>query len=585
MKKFLFLIITILLSSCGDFTKLPQETEDALQKSGKNFNELFDVIVRYKDTDTMKLHAANFLIANAQYKYFLDTIDGERICDLEVLTAQTLTNNIDLAFDTYQKSWNKNLCFDDFKEFLLPYRIADEKLSNWRRDFAENYSDSLLSDSIDTPEKVAQIVNDEIIKNYPDFTNCNDFAMRATFIMRSCGIPVALAIIPHWGTRAESHIFNVLKTQNELIDFLGGENTFGSHLAGFHDNIPKVYMLSFSKQTDSPHWKYPKEEKPAFFKNIFLKDITAQLSSIETSDYQLNIDSRNKLAYLCVFDRIGWIPVAYGEIKDKKVNFNNVGINVVYQLATFDDGEIQCIGNPFLALKNGEIRNYNPSENTFNQTLTRKSPESNRWEEVEKQIPGGKFQGANREDFSDSVTLFSITEIPDLKFQQAEVANYQKFRYLRYLSSNKTYGNMAEVEFYDSNEKKLQHKRIFGQYKPSLWFPDFTAEKLFDGDVLTFFHTSDSLAWGAIELDAPQAVSKIRYKIRNDDNGIRSGEIYELFYAKDGSWISLGKQTAAHDDEITFKNLPKNALFWLRNLSKGTEERIFEVDDSEIVWR
>ena len=43
--------------------------------------------------------------------------------------------------------------------------------------------------------------------------------------------------------------------------------------------------------------------------------------------------------------------------------------------------------------------------------------------------------------------------------------------------------------------------------------------------MLTFFHTSDSLAWGAVELPEPSAVSKIRFKIRNDDNGIRSGEV------------------------------------------------------------
>lgn len=584
MKKLFFLIIIAFQFSCGDFIKLPQETEEALQKADTNFNELFNVIVRYKDVNTLKLKAANFLIANSQYKFFFDSLTNKNCCDVNVLSADYLSDNIDSAFLAFDYLWNKNLKFNDFLEYVLPYKVSNEKTFSWRGKFYEIYNRCLQSDTINTPKKAAKIVNNEIIKNYPNFTNCGEFALRTTYIMRSCGIPVSVAIVPHWGLKAESHIFNVLKVENGFVDFLGGENTFGVHLHGFHDNIPKVYELCFSKQMDSPQVKFPRENKPDFFKNIFLRDITAELSNFETSDYQFDINSRKKLAYLCVFDREGWFPIAYGEIIDKKVNFNNVGIGVVYQLATFEDNELKFFNNPFLALKNGEKKYFNPSENVFNQVLTRKSPESNRWEEVEKQIPGGKFQGANREDFSDSVTLFTISDVPDLKFQSVDVDNNKKFKYLRYLSSDKTYGNMAEVEFYGEDNKKLEHVRVFGQYKPSLWFKENTAEKLFDGDVLTFFHTSDSLSWAAVQLAQASTITKIRYKIRNDDNGIRRGEVYELFFAKDGIWHSLGKQTAIKDDEITFKNFPENALFWLRDLSKGVEERIFEVERGKIIW-
>ena len=318
--------------------------------------------------------------------------------------------------------------------------------------------------------------------------------------------------------------------------------------------------------------------------NMFLKDITADILC-NSKDLSVEINSQEKLAYLCVFDTKGWCPVSCAEIKNKIATFAELGTGVVYQLATFEDGELLCYGNPFLLNADGTTSYYIPAQKAFNQILTRKSTESNRWEEVEKQIPGGKFQGANREDFKDSVTLFTITDVPDLKFHTAEIVSTKKFRYLRYLSSDKTYGNMAEVEFYGSDGEILQHKKVFGQYKPSLWFKDSGAETLFDGDVLTFFHSSDSLAWGAIELSTLQSVTKIRYKIRNDDNGIRKGEVYELLFAENGYWQSLGELTAEKDDEILFKNLPEGALFWLRNLSKGTEERIFEIRDGEVIWR
>ena len=578
MKK-LFLILLVFIVSCSGFTKLPPETENALQMAGKNFKEVFNAIVRYKDVDSLKFAAANFLVANAQYKQFADNVNGVMICDVNYLTEQFLTQNIDSAFLAYQKTWNKNLVFEDFKEFLLPYKFLEEKPDYWRGKYAAEY-ESFLTDTITTAESAAKILNAAIVAKGMDFTDCGDFALRTAKVMRSCGIPVGVALIPHWGTKGNSHIFNILKTENGFVDFLGGEDSFGRHLDGFHDNIPKIYMLCFSKQDVI----FPREDKPSLFRNMFLKDITADILC-NTKDLSVEINSRGKLAYLCVFDTKGWCPVSCAEIKNKIATFADLGTGVVYQLATFDEGKLLCYGNPFLLNADGTTSYYIPAQKTFNQILTRKSPESNRWEEVEKQIPGGKFQGANREDFKDSVTLFTITETPDLKFQQAEIINTQKFKYLRYLSSNKTYGNMAEVEFYGTDNKIMEHKRVFGRYKPSLWFPDFTAEKLFDGDVLTFFHTSDSLSWGAIELSAPQAVSKIRYKIRNDDNGIRKGEIYELLYANNGFWLSLGKITAEKDDEILFENLPEGALFWLRDLSKGTEERIFEIKDGEVQWR
>ena len=107
---------------------------------------------------------------------------------------------------------------------------------------------------------------------------------------------------------------------------------------------------------------------------------------------------------------------------------------------------------------------------------------------------------------------------------------------------------------------------------------------MFDGDALTFFHTNDSASWGGLELEQPTAISQIRYIIRNDDNGIRKGHEYELFYMKDGEWISLGKQIATEDDRLLYKSIPKGALYWLRDYTKGTEERIFTIENNQVKW-
>ena len=62
-------------------------------------------------------------------------------------------------------------------------------------------------------------------------------------------------------------------------------------------------------------------------------------------------------------------------------------------------------------------------------------------------------------------------------------------------------------------------------------------------------------------------MSRIEYIPRNDANGIYPGMVYELLYFDRDGWASLGKQTAS-DYSITFEDVPKGALLWLRNLTK-----------------
>ncbi|TAG09590.1 MAG: hypothetical protein EAZ42_06495 [Verrucomicrobia bacterium] len=62
---------------------------------------------------------------------------------------------------------------------------------------------------------------------------------------------------------------------------------------------------------------------------------------------------------------------------------------------------------------------------------------------------GGVFQGSNTADFSSGVTtLHTISATPSMSFTTVTITNGTAFRYVRYLSPNDGYGNVAEVEFY-----------------------------------------------------------------------------------------------------------------------------------------
>ncbi len=67
----------------------------------------------------------------------------------------------------------------------------------------------------------------------------------------------------------------------------------------------------------------------------------------------------------------------------------------------------------------------------------------------ESRMTGGIFQGANQANFSDAVTLFTIASQPATGvFTAANITNTAGFRYVRYLSPDNGFGNVAELEFY-----------------------------------------------------------------------------------------------------------------------------------------
>ena len=67
----------------------------------------------------------------------------------------------------------------------------------------------------------------------------------------------------------------------------------------------------------------------------------------------------------------------------------------------------------------------------------------------ESRMVGGVFQGANQANFSDAVTLYTVTAQPTAGvLTSVSVSNNTAFRYVRYLSPNGGWGNVAEVQFF-----------------------------------------------------------------------------------------------------------------------------------------
>ena len=160
-------MIAIQLLWTGCTTDEDRRIEDTLVFAGDNRVELERVLNYYKDRgDTLKWKAARFLIANMKDKfaYNVPELDNIRqamidvktknaiekrwknfpyrslpkVYDAQVITADYLMENIELAFEAWRRyEWGKYYSFDDFCEYLLPYRIGDEPLEKWRGEYRD----------------------------------------------------------------------------------------------------------------------------------------------------------------------------------------------------------------------------------------------------------------------------------------------------------------------------------------------------------------------------------------------------------------------------------------------------------------
>ena len=196
---------------------------------------------------------------------------------------------------------------------------------------------------------------------------------------------------------------------------------------------------------------------------------------------------------------------------------------------------------------------------------------------------GGRFQVANKVDFSDSLTVFVVDTVPEILYNSVNLTLNKPYRYFRFLSADGSQGGqISEIEIYSLDSiTKLTGKVIGNKRCDAGW----EAENAFDGDPLTSYQC----VWGeqgrvGMDFGKQTKISYFRYLPRNDDNFIKEGEEYELFYWENYRWNSLGKQTGTSKQYLEYPNAPTNALFWLRNHTGGKEERIFTYENGQQVW-
>lgn len=257
MNKFI-LIISIALLSCSPHSKL----NEAFKISGQNRAELEKVLAHYSqdEADSLKLRAAEFLIENmpGHYAYSDESIDTytqqfdsinkvvtmylrsyfysfptlnnpntffmKREYDIEHITAAYLIKNIDYKFRLREITpWGKDIDFSDFCEYILPYRVGNEPLTNYGETELEEHLTNMsrLFESMKYCDITIYKTNEYILKKLytlPDIKlpaglrhNIYDCGAVAHYTLeqhRLNGVPGMIDFVPHWENANGRHRWN-----------------------------------------------------------------------------------------------------------------------------------------------------------------------------------------------------------------------------------------------------------------------------------------------------------------------------------------------------------------------------------------
>jgi len=332
MKTLRYACFILFLLSCRE--KQPNYLEEALILAGGNRQELEKILQHYRQNpaDSLKYKAAVFLIENMPKHQSVDYPDMDdyysqiravyavkdkteeqaislirqvavnrqniiRTDDIRAICAAFLINQIDRAFETRDYPWAQSISWEEFCDQVLPYRVTQEPLEDWRPLYKQrmetlidslvsvNASDSLVCATLMAffkPNSFLWVNNGFPLPFHPSLYlemntgNCNDLTLFTQYVMRTAGLPVSYDFTPQWGNRYLGHEWNAITINNKAVTFqINDIVPFGEHIPSRTSNkLTKVYRRMFSVQAESLPEQFPEEDIPHLFRSPLIRDVS-----------------------------------------------------------------------------------------------------------------------------------------------------------------------------------------------------------------------------------------------------------------------------------------------------------------------
>jgi hypothetical protein len=304
--------------------------------------------------------------------------------DVLCITAEYLINNIELAFKVWRETpWGKHIPFDTFCEEILPYRVANEPLENWREKvltgFADLY-DELKNDASMTAVTACCRVNAllpwfRMDKDFPSMNystlmassrnTCSGMTALAIFSMRAMGIPVTYDYTIQYPRSYMGHSWNsVSDSVGNHISFMGTESAPGRGHQGSDTPTSKVYRKMFALQ--NPIRTEKKHIPPVFNDHRSMMDISHEYAGHTNIEVSVDFPPvvHTGYAYLATLifgaDGLRWNPVAWGTVENQSIRFNLIGKKILYLPVYYANHRQTSAGYPFFIDRARNVQYFKP---------------------------------------------------------------------------------------------------------------------------------------------------------------------------------------------------------------------------------
>lgn len=304
------------------------QLERNIRWAGENGNQLRQVLEHYRSTgEEQKERCARYLImhmdSHTAITYEGDAQQHETVTpDLSAIRADFLIENIDLACEVWKRyPWCRHLTEEEFFRHILPYRVKNERLEDWRRFYYDKYKDvaDSLAQAGATMEEAVFFFYKRYGKRYTHDADkykgdlsyklieeigggtCDHLALNAVQVMRSIGIPLNIDVLPHHGKVNGGHSYN---------SFMDEERRFH-------------YFSPYERAPERKQWVAPAVLRICYESPVY-QEVTASyypVADVTLERPRLSIATYNR-GHLC--------RIKQGTSEGKRTVFHNLSRGLLY---------------------------------------------------------------------------------------------------------------------------------------------------------------------------------------------------------------------------------------------------------------
>src|SRR5690606_29523662 len=163
---------------------------------------------------------------------------------------------------------------------------------------------------------------------------------------------------PYWGSRNGSHTAEVVWNAQKGRMYDGVElyftNTRRRPAKVIRHTFHKIgaFTQSIAPLLDGEVVQIPQMRGECWF------DVTADHCPAADVMYPIGDGwpSDKKLGYIYVLSYGRWVPTYYGTIENDSLRFRSMGLDIIYRVGYYADGDHQFISRPLLVDQQGELR-------------------------------------------------------------------------------------------------------------------------------------------------------------------------------------------------------------------------------------